>query len=579
MKSRLFRSLSVFMAVLIISLTFMAPVLEARAVAVVLTPGMAIVIIALLGACGITFISNEQAMWAAQHAWDNMTDNMRNSLTVVYGGGSQLPPDDDDNWWQRFKVKSYDLWQKGFIGGLVLSAYLFLEIKAFFHDLFGVDEETAAAGQTNAVVSGNNLLFHVSPPPDGSYSLFLEVPVPLGLPQSYLNRAHQYPYVIIWRSTTRQYSGFNYEYGVYYRFLAFNNRPDVTFYQNAYSLRGSGNFTAYSLSDGSWSSFQYFNPSMTPMSMTNIEILYSNFDIYYEADSLGVSELFYHQSQNSIHVGGLAISFDAFKHMLPAGVNEVFIALPDTVDYFIGPVLPPGWNDLLLNHDGVDRNTVPPDWDYNQAIAHLQGIIDQLIIDFSHVNPDWQPVRDLELEIANLRQQLAQQGADVVGGTDPLNDVMLDLGYRIRELDDRLRLGQIQIDEMERALEEAAQALRDLQNQPGDNPNPPPIVPPLPLPGEINWFRLSDAWSGLKDVFPFSIPFLIVAIFKEFESAPVRPDAVTLNLLPWFDDSTGRITVDFFSEDFEPLARIVRIFTLVSFVTGLAILTGRVIRW
>jgi hypothetical protein len=97
--------------------------------------------------------------------------------------------------------------------------------------------------------------------------------------------------------------------------------------------------------------------------------------------------------------------------------------------------------------------------------------------------------------------------------------------------------------------------------------------------GRFNWNRLRLGWAGIGQTFPFSIPFDLINMGRSFDAQGQRPEPISVNILPFIPNNAGMVTLDLFNEDFDNVVRLLRIFLLLLFCVGLAILTGRVIRW
>ena len=97
--------------------------------------------------------------------------------------------------------------------------------------------------------------------------------------------------------------------------------------------------------------------------------------------------------------------------------------------------------------------------------------------------------------------------------------------------------------------------------------------------GAINWDRLKEGWKGLATVFPFCIPFDVVRMGGTFMADGVRPEPFTVNIVPFIPGDAGEVTLDLFSKDFDGIVRLIRIFLLLLFSVGLAMATGKVIKW
>jgi hypothetical protein len=92
----------------------------------------------------------------------------------------------------------------------------------------------------------------------------------------------------------------------------------------------------------------------------------------------------------------------------------------------------------------------------------------------------------------------------------------------------------------------------------------------------IDWSPLTQGFSGILQVFPFCIPFDIRDAVVGMQAVPEAPKFQVnfpASLFP------GGGTFDIDMSQFESLAVIVRYFVLLSFLAGMFVLTGKVIKW
>ncbi|TCL59977.1 hypothetical protein EDD76_103168 [Kineothrix alysoides] len=106
-------------------------------------------------------------------------------------------------------------------------------------------------------------------------------------------------------------------------------------------------------------------------------------------------------------------------------------------------------------------------------------------------------------------------------------------------------------------------------------PTPKPEIEPTPIPDNegIGTDKMTKDWSG---IFPFCIPFDIIDLFRVLEATPVAPRWE----LPIRAD-TFHINYTFVIDmaEFESLAKIFRTCETILFILGLALITGKVIKW
>ena len=101
----------------------------------------------------------------------------------------------------------------------------------------------------------------------------------------------------------------------------------------------------------------------------------------------------------------------------------------------------------------------------------------------------------------------------------------------------------------------------------------PIFIPPSTTPIDIDG---SDATRDWRLVFPFCIPFDIIDLYKVLIAEPKAPHWE----IPLKVDSIGfeyTFIIDF--EQFETLAEIFRLCETIGFILGLALITGKVIKW
>ena len=110
----------------------------------------------------------------------------------------------------------------------------------------------------------------------------------------------------------------------------------------------------------------------------------------------------------------------------------------------------------------------------------------------------------------------------------------------------------------------------DTEEQEVEKPN---FVPPSTTPIDIDG---SDATRDWRLVFPFCIPFDMIDLYKVLVAEPKAPHWE----IPLRVDAIGfeyTFIIDF--EQFETLAEIFRLCETIGFILGLALITGKVIKW
>jgi hypothetical protein len=104
-----------------------------------------------------------------------------------------------------------------------------------------------------------------------------------------------------------------------------------------------------------------------------------------------------------------------------------------------------------------------------------------------------------------------------------------------------------------------------------DTTNPP--LPPIGA-GGINFAPLM-AFSGLSEVFPFSLPFDFVRLVQSFRAPPRDP--VFVIMLPLLKDRSFEVKLDF--TVLEPFMKIARLIMLLGFAFMLIAFTPKLIKW
>jgi hypothetical protein len=103
---------------------------------------------------------------------------------------------------------------------------------------------------------------------------------------------------------------------------------------------------------------------------------------------------------------------------------------------------------------------------------------------------------------------------------------------------------------------------------------PPPTPPP-----DINWPKLRGSFSGLANVFPFSLPFDLIGMFTAFSAEPKMLEPIEVNFMPFVPGDAGRIIIDFNFPGFDGLVKIFRLGMLILFAFGLVMATRGLITW
>ncbi len=109
---------------------------------------------------------------------------------------------------------------------------------------------------------------------------------------------------------------------------------------------------------------------------------------------------------------------------------------------------------------------------------------------------------------------------------------------------------------------------------PVPDPEPDPVPDPTPEPGED--VVIGDYAIDLRKLFPFCIPFDFIALLRVLDAEPEAPRFEIPFVIPMLGiDITYEIDLSMFNDAME----VIRLFELVSFVIGLMLLTGKVIKW
>lgn len=132
------RILSVFLAVVIVSVGFMQPVAYANAAAGVT---LVMLVASLLVSCGLVFANQAQLDAAAEHAVSVMPSDLKTELSAVLGSAGPSGPN------------LTQLILAGATAVILLTPVLYKKAKAWINETFGMNEETVAAGGVGAPVS------------------------------------------------------------------------------------------------------------------------------------------------------------------------------------------------------------------------------------------------------------------------------------------------------------------------------------------------------------------------------------------------------------------------------------------
>ncbi len=127
-----------------------------------------------------------------------------------------------------------------------------------------------------------------------------------------------------------------------------------------------------------------------------------------------------------------------------------------------------------------------------------------------------------------------------------------------------------------KAQETIQKAVEDNEAKEDTQPKPEPApLPVIPNPDKIT-IDGSEATRDWRLVFPFCIPFDIIDLIRVFQAEPEAPRfEIPLKAEEYGIDYT--LVLDL--APFESLAVIFRLFERIMFILGLAVLTGKVIKW
>jgi len=126
----------------------------------------------------------------------------------------------------------------------------------------------------------------------------------------------------------------------------------------------------------------------------------------------------------------------------------------------------------------------------------------------------------------------------------------------------------------QKAQETIQKAVEDNEVKEETKPYPAPL-PDIPNPDKVT-IDGSDATRDWRLVFPFCIPFDIIDLIRVFQAEPEAPRfEIPLKVEEYGIDYTFVLDL----APFESLAVIFRLFERIMFILGLAVLTGKVIKW
>jgi len=460
LKLSLFRTLAVFMAVIIVGVGFMTPIYTAHAA----VPVLVVKIVALLKASGLTFANSQAATAMAYAAMGAMPSVLLGALTIAVES--------------IYELRCGELLAKGLTQGLIVSNYVFTQFRNWVFNTF-LPENMAVHGLAGIIISDEG-------------HMYIQI---TGLNSSALAHIHPWDTVTfndsvylqdVWPGTVNHLGQIVSDFSI-----TFDNVPW------SYTLTEIwGGRRYHFVQPGTSRTGEPYNiafPLRIAFVRENLNLGFFTWSV-----PLNSTSLVYERNQLWTPIR-LAINFfpptaipadvprvvlQAKERVIDKEREELVVLIPDTVEGFYNPDKPITWSDVLPDN--------PPEI----------GAQTRCIPETAYCDP-----------------------------AIPCNPAV-------------------------------------------------PCAPAIAIPDSgVNWQRLRDSWGGLAGVFPFSIPVLLIGIFRDFEADAQRPEPVTFNLLPFLDDTTGMITVDFFSEDFDQIARMNRVFTFVLFVTGLLLITRRVATW
>lgn len=248
------------------------------------------------------------------------------------------------------------------------------------------------------------------------------------------------------------------------------------------------------------------------------------------------------------------IEFEGESTYFNATPSEIALGIVRTPD---GPRLAVTWDNSILpfmsGYMYYNLHVVAP----NIELSFEDGAVDDVIPVFNQ--PGKIPDADVPDIIGNFGTEAALQGMDIA----------------IRVLN-----GELELD----IPETQAETLENIDGVvlEGVETANPSIVGTVPIPVDSvlpeNTVKDVQEYSspGLKDVFPFCLPFDIANIVKAFEAARTAPEFDINWHIPIIEVDFA-YHVDF--SQFETLAQILRTGELICFCIGLVLVTSKLIKW
>lgn len=568
------RVLSVFVAVVIVVVGFMQPVVYANGLVLAAGGALVLIVAGLLVAAGMTFSTPAQAQSTAEYAISVMPDGLESEILarVQISGDSYVLK----------KSKVYQMIEKGLLSTLPLPRETWEKFKAWVNETFGINAETAAAGSVvneKSTTQGSSFL------PDNAVLRVANtngLMVNIYLPVDYLKLSGFSHIAVI----DFAYSNYLREIRIYASNIPLVTGKTLWDYRNlGLSDFGSCRIISCSLNPAHETYLQWQYSDWTREIGTGYihdngfwgisKMYYTSADIRF-ADNDGIHEVYYTSLNNVslLYREEFAVSQDAYTHTMPSGVNDVQITLPSSIDGIPNHV----WKEYIANYDGVSRAEAPTaDWDYRKSLDDMQKTLDGISANLGAFGAGTydgllNQTDAMQREIDRLNELVAAQGADVIGGTQALNDAMVEAGYVIQGLQSLLNetatADAARTAELEAEIERAKQTIKDLTDGKTGDISVPDAAE------AIDWSPLTKLRS-FTGVFPFCIPFDIISMVKSLDETPEAPRfEIPFKYGDYIDE---KIIVDL--SVVNTLIPFVRLFILMDFVIGLAWATSRVIKW